>query len=164
MPKEKKTQQVNLVGTIISTADERIKDCLEHIRMKTTLRRIYPGQGFEVGISDKDRDTIDGIDDPQKRRTFILKKMRPAAGVEIAAKREGMVFQDDLDMLVKLIFETRVAHMSKETYEAFMKERKGEKTEDLKKVAKKVKEKAQEQEEEKERTGILQAESEMIPA
>lgn len=116
--------QTDLQGRTIES-DEAVNRCLKYRERKASLKTIYPGTYFNITISSKEAEALDGIDTPQKQRAFIVKKMKLREKV-LTMNEEGKAMQADIDLFQKVLFVTGMEHMSPETYEAVMKARKPE--------------------------------------
>lgn len=134
--------QQDLSGRTIDEQDAAIEQCLKYRERKSTLKTIYPGSYFLISVSAREEDALDMIDTGSKQRDFIMKKMKLRPKIIIPAGEEGKAFQGDLNVFMKIVFVTGTEHMSKETYEALMAERKPQAaiTEADKKPSKKTKE------------------------
>lgn len=117
--------QTDLQGRTIEQSDEAVNRCLKYRERKASLKTIYPGTFFNITISSKDAEGLDAIDTPQKQRAFIVKKMKLREKV-LTMNEEGKAIQADIDLFQKVLFVTGTEHMSPETYEALMAERKPE--------------------------------------
>lgn len=131
--------QQDLNGRTIDEQDAAIEQCLKYRERKSTLKTIYPGTYFLISVSAREEDGLDEIDTGSKQRDFIMKKMKLRPKIIIPAGEEGKAFQGDLNVFMKIVFVTGTEHMSPETYEALMKERKPQEVEDQHLPSKKTK-------------------------
>lgn len=116
--------QTDLTGKTIPELEESINKCLTDKERKTSLKTTYPGRYFSITISDKENDALDEIVEPMKQRAFITKKMKPRETLPLNS--EGIAYQTDIELFMGVLFITGKEHMSPETYERLMAERKPE--------------------------------------
>ncbi len=117
--------QRDLNGRTIEQMDEALLQCLKYRERKASLKTIYPGKFFNITISAKEAEGLDDIDTPNRQRAFVVKKMKLREKV-LPLNEEGKIIQFDIELFQRMLFVTGTEHMSPETYEALMAERKPE--------------------------------------